>query len=143
MRMTQTGKHRNAADAKPETKAAIDAFPETDYVLQMFDISSVSESETSYFPSLPTRSIEPGETWGRQSDANVNANEAFVTQFKYVGKKQEEGRILDLRSTQKSWRTRPASRWCGNGHRQQADRAGQCLFDQKMKHFVSANYERQ
>ena len=85
MRMTQTGSTETLPMPR-ETKAAIDAFPETDYVLQMFDISSVAESETSYFPSLPTKSIEPGETWGRESDANVNANEAFVTQFKYVGK---------------------------------------------------------
>ena len=143
MRITPTGKIETLP-LPPETRATIDAFPATDYVLQMFDISSVAESETSYFPSLPAKSIEPGETWGRESDANVDATEAFITQFKYVGKKQgseaslAEFSISVLPKNAGERVLPPGGAEAVSVSKQTG--AGQCLFDQKMKHFVSANY---
>ncbi|MGB7326762.1 MAG: hypothetical protein WBD31_17940 [Rubripirellula sp.] len=81
------------------TQAAIDAFPKSDYVLQMFHVNAVAESETAYFPTLPTKILAPSESWQRESDQDVNENEAFVTTFKYVGKTESDDKVVDEFST--------------------------------------------
>lgn len=127
-----------------DTKAAIDAFPKSDYTLQMFDIKGIGESETSNFVKLPAAKHQAGTNWVRESDPDVHLNESFVTTFTYVGEKKENGVVLDefgITVTPKKAGDRkvaPGSPEPATVSEQTG--SGSCFFDREEQHFTSSSY---
>ncbi|TWU48841.1 hypothetical protein Poly51_47450 [Rubripirellula tenax] len=126
------------------TQDAIDAFPESDYVLQMFDLSSIAESETSYVVVLPDHSPEPGETWTQESDLAVHENPAFVTLFRYVGETDRDGKRLSQFTTNTTpkrvgdRKLPPDSPDAASVIKQTGE--GKCFFDREARNFVDSAY---
>lgn len=126
------------------TQAIVDAFPKSDYTLQLFDIKSVAESETAYLVSFPAKEKSPGTTWRRESNRQVHANAAFVTEFTYVGETKTDGKAVDefaieVKPKKHGDRKVPANAAEPATVSKQIG-TGTCFFDVAKKHFTSAKY---